>query len=89
MSITWMAERSPTESNNPPLDRVIEDCYSTHINSKEQIMKVYVVLEKDRGYGVSVAGVFASLESAKAYLAGPEGSNCYLDSEFGEELQGQ
>lgn len=52
-------------------------------------MKVYVVLEKDRGYGVSVAGVFASLESAKAYLAGSEGSNCYLDSEFGEELQGQ
>lgn len=52
-------------------------------------MKVYVVLEEDRGCGVSVVGVFASLAAAKAFLAGPEGSNCYLDSEFGEELQGQ
>jgi len=50
-------------------------------------MKVYVVLEEDRGCGVSVAGVFASLAEAKAYLAGPNGSNCYLDSEYGEEVQ--
>jgi hypothetical protein len=41
-------------------------------------MKVYVVLEEDRGCGPSVAGVFASLEAAEAYLAGPCGSNCYL-----------
>lgn len=50
-------------------------------------MQVYVVLEEDRGCGVSVAGVFASLEAARAYLAGPEGSNCYLDSEYGQEVQ--
>jgi hypothetical protein len=49
-------------------------------------MRVYVVLEKDRGCGVSVAGVFASLAAAKAFLSGPDGSNCYLDSEYGEEL---
>jgi hypothetical protein len=49
-------------------------------------MKVYVVLEEDRGCGPSVAGVFASLESAQAYLAGPNGSNCYLYSEDGEEV---
>jgi hypothetical protein len=46
-------------------------------------MKVWVVLEEDRGCGVSVAGVFSSLEAARAYLAGPDGSNCYLDSESG------
>lgn len=51
-------------------------------------MKVYVVLEEDRGCGVSVAGVFASLEAAKSFLAGPEGSNCYLDSHSGDEVQG-
>lgn len=50
-------------------------------------MKVFVVLEEDRGCGVSVAGVFASLEAAEAYLSGPEGSNCYLDSEYGDEVQ--
>jgi len=56
-------------------------------------MKVYVVLEEDRGCGVSVAGVFASLAAAEAYLAGPNaiglpnGCNCYLDSEEGEEVQ--
>ena len=50
-------------------------------------MKVYVVLEEDRGCGPSVAGVFASLEAAQAYLAGPEGSNCYLYSAEGEAVQ--
>lgn len=50
-------------------------------------MKVYVVLEEDRGYGVSVAGVFTSLQAAEEYLVGPEGSNCYLNSEYGEEVQ--
>lgn len=51
-------------------------------------MKVYVVLEEDRGCGPSVAGVFASLEAAQEYLAGPCGSNCYLYSEYGEEVVG-
>ena len=50
-------------------------------------MKVYIVLEEDRGWGVSVAGVFYSLEAAQAYIAGPEGSNCYLDSEYGDEVK--
>ena len=50
-------------------------------------MKVYVVLEEDRGCGASVAGVFASLAAAEAYLAGPDGSNCYLDSDAGELVQ--
>lgn len=49
-------------------------------------MQVYVVLEEDRGLGVSVARVFASLASAQEFLAGPEGSNCYLDSDLGEEV---
>ena len=52
-------------------------------------MKVFVVLEEDRGCGPSVAGVFASLEAAQAYLAGPNGSNCYLYSEDGEKVQGE
>jgi len=51
-------------------------------------MRVYIVLEEDRGLGVSVVGVFASLAEAKAYLSGPNGFNCYLDSEQGEEVQG-
>lgn len=50
-------------------------------------MKVFVVLEEDRGLGVSVAAVFVSLDAAQAYLSGPEGSNCYLDSEYGNEVQ--
>jgi hypothetical protein len=49
-------------------------------------MLVFVVLEEDRGLGASVAGVFASLELAQSFLAGPEGSNCYLDSELGEAV---
>jgi hypothetical protein len=51
------------------------------------MMKVYVVLEEDRGLGPGVAGVFASLEAAKAYLAGPCGSNCYLAFDEGYEVQ--
>ena len=52
------------------------------------MMKVYVVLDKDRfGPGASVAGVFASLAAAEAYLANPEWSNCYLDWDEGEEVQ--
>ena len=47
-------------------------------------MYVYVVLEEDRGCGPSVAGVFTSLAAAKEYLAGPDGSHCYLHSEDGE-----
>lgn len=50
-------------------------------------MQVYVVLEEDRGCGPSVAGVFASLAAAQAYLAGPDGSNCYLVSDEGYEVQ--
>ena len=49
-------------------------------------MKVYVVLEEDRGYGSNVQAVFSTLEAAKEYLAGPDGSNCYLDSENGVEV---
>lgn len=51
-------------------------------------MTVWFVLENDRGYGASVADVFSSLESAEAYLLGPNGSNCYLDSDVGEDVQG-
>ena len=50
-------------------------------------MRVYVVLEEERVWGSAVAGVFASLEAAQAYLAGPSGSNCYLYSDEGEEVQ--
>lgn len=50
-------------------------------------MKVFVVLEEDRGCGPSVAGVFASLDAAKAYVDGPNGSNCYVYCEVGEEVQ--
>lgn len=52
-------------------------------------MRVYIVLEEDRGCGVSVAGVFASLEAAQEYLTGPNGSNCYLASDSGEVVQGE
>lgn len=57
-------------------------------NTLEFKMLVFVVLEEDRGLGPSVAGVFASLDAARAYLSGPEGSNCYLYSEDGQEVQG-
>jgi hypothetical protein len=50
-------------------------------------LRVFVVLEEDRGCGPSVAGVFASLEAAEAYLSGPLGSNCYLYSDLGEVVQ--
>ena len=50
-------------------------------------LRVFVVLEEDRGCGPLVAGVFASLEAAEAYLAGPLGSNCYLYSEQGEVVR--
>lgn len=50
-------------------------------------MRVYVVLEEDRGCGPSVAGVFASFDAAQEYLDSPDGSNCYLYSEEGEEVQ--
>ena len=53
----------------------------------EQELRVFVVLEEDRGCGPSVAGVFASLEAAQSYLSGPLGSNCYLYSEVGEVIQ--
>ena len=53
----------------------------------EPELRVWVVLEEDRGCGPSVAGVFARLEAAQAYLAGPLGSNCYLYSDLGEEVQ--
>ena len=50
-------------------------------------MKVYVVLEEDRGCGPSVAGVFASYQAAKAFLEGPEGSHCFLDSGEGSVVE--
>ncbi len=57
------------------------------VNKQGNKMKVYVVLEEDRGCGASVAGVFASLEAAQEYLRGPDGSHCYLDSESGEVVK--
>jgi len=53
---------------------------------RENTVRVYVVLEEDRGCGVSVAGVFSSVGAAQKYLNGPDGSNCYLYSEEGEVL---
>ena len=47
-------------------------------------MKVYVVLGDDRGCGVSVAGVFLSLEAALEFVK--ENSHCYLYSEYGMEV---
>ena len=47
-------------------------------------MKVFVVLEEDRGCGVSVAGVFLSLESALEFVK--VSSNCYVYSECGMEV---
>jgi hypothetical protein len=50
-------------------------------------MKVFVVLEDDRGCGPSVAGVFSSLEAAQEFVEGPNGSHCYVDCDDGEEVQ--
>ena len=47
-------------------------------------MKVYVVLEEDRGCGASVAGVFLSLEAALEFVK--ISSHCYLYSEYGHEV---
>lgn len=49
-------------------------------------MRVYVVLEEDRGLGPSVAGVFASLEAAQEFAA--QSSHYWVSSEQGEEVQG-
>lgn len=48
-------------------------------------MRVWIVLEEDRGLGPMIAGVFPSLEAAKAYLKGR--SHLYLYSEEGEEVE--
>jgi hypothetical protein len=50
-------------------------------------MKVFIVLGDDRGCGATVDGVFSSLDLAKDYEA--RNSNCYLDSECGEDVQGK
>jgi hypothetical protein len=50
-------------------------------------MRVFVVLENDRGCGPMVAGVFASLEAAQEYLRRDGRSSCYLYSEEGEDVQ--
>ncbi len=48
-------------------------------------LRVYIVLEDDRGCGPSVAGVFYSLEAAKAFV---ETSYYYfLDFDEGREVQ--
>lgn len=49
-------------------------------------MRVYVVLEEDRGLGPSVAGVFASLQDAEEFAA--QFSHCWVSSSEGEEVQG-
>ena len=49
-------------------------------------MRVFIVLDEDRGYGPSVAGVFASLKAAQEFLT--LRSNAYLWSEEGEEVEG-
>jgi hypothetical protein len=49
-------------------------------------MKVYVVLEDDRGCGPSVAGVFATLEAAEAFVE-ENGGHYFLASEYGEEVR--
>jgi hypothetical protein len=55
-------------------------------------MYVYVVLEEARAYGVctaTVAGVFLHKVDAEAFLASPNGANCYLASlDDGEPVQG-
>jgi hypothetical protein len=50
-------------------------------------MKVWVVLEDDRGLGPTVAGVFSSYEKALAFCCGPNGSNCWITSDEGDEVQ--
>lgn len=50
-------------------------------------MRVFVVLEEDRGCGAYVAGVFYSLEAAQAFVA-EQGSHYYVASESGEEVRG-
>ena len=46
-------------------------------------MKVYVVIEDDRGCGPSIVGVYRSLEAAEAAAAG--GSHCWVVEEVLED----
>jgi hypothetical protein len=55
--------------------------------TQENVTRVFVVLEEDRGCGPMVEGVFASLEAAKAYLAERDSSRCWVVSEEGHEVQ--
>jgi hypothetical protein len=41
-------------------------------------MKVYVVIQEDRGYGASIVGVFARREDAEAAVYG---SDCFIEEE--------
>ena len=50
-------------------------------------MRVFIVLEEDRGCGAYVVGVFASLEDARAFVD-KQGSSYYIVSESGEEVRG-
>ena len=50
-----------------------------------ELLRVYVVLEDDRGCGPSVAGVFNSLEAAEEFAK--TGGHYFLDSTDGEEVQ--
>ena len=50
-------------------------------------MTVYLVLEEDRDFSTTVVAAFTSLEGAFAYLNGPNGSNCYLESTEGIEVR--
>lgn len=50
-------------------------------------MRVYVVLEEDRGCGASVVGVFASIERALEFIENEGRSGYYLDSRDGTEVK--
>ncbi len=80
----FLARCIKKQYHNPKISVII----LLHQMIRSSEVQVYIVLEEDRGCGVSVAGVFASLEAAQEYLTGPNGSNCYLASESGEQVQG-
>ena len=50
-------------------------------------MKVWIVLEEDRGYGVSVAGIFTSLKLAQDF-AESSGYRYYVENVEGKEIIG-
>lgn len=66
------------------VDTIFVRMHNTYMDNKERKMRVWVVLEGDRGCGPSVVGVFLSRAAAEACVADYGSSHVYVYSDEGE-----